>query len=284
MLWDRYRKDDPGISFSYDLYPNPQATNIYVSNVAGYLNPLPNSILLLTEPPEIQEFSAHVLSRFKKVIGPDFCNEALGENHILSSPLLPNFVGISFPRPPKHFMEISSLVSRRKPIELITLDEIRKIKYQKRNVLSVIVSSKEWTPLQKLRRDFIKYLHQKQEIKIELFGEQNHLKDKFESLKFSKWSLAVENSRHPFYFSEKLTDAIISGSHSFYSGAPNIGDFFTSSCYTELPIEDFVASSEIIQSKMESETKDFNFKEDQFEFLRNHTLEGWISQNLEKLE
>ena len=40
------------------------------------------------------------------------------------------------------------------------------------------------------------------------------------------FSIVIENSKEDYYFTEKLTDCLLSGTIPIYWGCPSIGDFF----------------------------------------------------------
>ena len=42
----------------------------------------------------------------------------------------------------------------------------------------------------------------------------------------SKYTLAIENTSEPHYFSEKITDAFLCNTMPIYFGAPNIFEYF----------------------------------------------------------
>ncbi len=283
FMWQRQKLVDSQLTFIYSEKPDPHATNVYISNVKGYSNPIDDSYLLMTEPPEIMEFTPQICAQYKNVIGPDFFKDVFIPNHIASPPLLPNFVGIKFPRQHKLLKKILNLDFQKLPVEDSSLSKILASTSPKRNVLSVIVSQKDWTPLQKLRRDFVKYLKTKSEIAIEYYGEGNPIQDKYDSLRTSKWNLAIENSIHPHYFSEKFTDGVLSGSHNFYLGAPNISQYFTPDSYTDLPLEDFDEAFSIIKDCMQSTERSFDFTKDQVTLVNQISFESWFNSNISLL-
>ncbi len=65
---------------------------------------------------------------------------------------------------------------------------------------------------------------------IEIFGEHPKLKgeinNKLEALKDYQFSIAIENTQENGYFTEKLTDCILTDSTPIYIGCPNIDDYF----------------------------------------------------------
>lgn len=279
-MWQRYKIEDPDLEFTYALKPDPSKINVYVSNVDGYNNPTENSYLLMTEPPEIFEFSPHICSRYKGVIGPEFFHESAAPNHITSPPLLPNFVGVKFPKPNNRLWSKFPKSFQGSPQEVLTVKEIQNSPSPARNVLSVIVSEKKWTPLQRKRLEFAHFLKSKRDVDIEFFGENGMIRDKYDSLKNSKWSLAIENSVHSHYFSEKLTDGVLSGSHSFYFGAPNVGDYFTTASFTSLQLENFEEDYLTIRTAMQNSKSGYDFTDDKKRLLEEYSLEGWFSKNL----
>lgn len=283
FMWQRHKLVESKLTFMYSDKPDPRATNIYISNVEGYLTPEDSSYLLVTEPPEIMEFNHQICARYRKVIGPDFFQHSIIPNHLVSPPLLPNFVGVKFPRPESMLKRFLKLDFQTVPVEKSSISEILASNVPKRNILSVIVSHKDWTPLQKLRHDFVEFLRTKSEIEVEYFGEGNSIQDKYDSLRTSKWNLAIENSRHPHYFSEKFTDGVLSGSHSFYLGAPNISEYFTSESYTDLPLQDFDEAFAVIRQRMEESESSFDFTKDQKAILNQVSLEGWLNTNIDLL-
>jgi hypothetical protein len=57
-------------------------------------------------------------------------------------------------------------------------------------------------------------------------GAAKAVRYKEEALLDYRYSIVIENSKTPNYFTEKLVDAMIVGTVPIYWGAPNIGDFF----------------------------------------------------------
>ena len=66
---------------------------------------------------------------------------------------------------------------------------------------------------------------------IEIFGNHSKIKgeipNKLEALKDYSFSIAVENTPEKGYFTEKLTDCILTNTTPIYIGCPNIQEYFT---------------------------------------------------------
>lgn len=61
---------------------------------------------------------------------------------------------------------------------------------------------------------------------------------KFDALKNYKYTICIENCVRKNYFTEKFTDAILSGCIPIYFGCPNISDYFPNDCYYVIDIND----------------------------------------------
>lgn len=95
--------------------------------------------------------------------------------------------------------------------------------YEKNKNLSMIASDKKLCQGHLFRhkiRDFIKN-------KADVFGRGlNAIDYKLDGLKDYRYSIAMENSKHDYYFTEKLIDCFLTGTIPVYWGCPGIGKFF----------------------------------------------------------
>jgi len=96
--------------------------------------------------------------------------------------------------------------------------------HSKTRNLSVIASDKRSMPGQKLRHKLISR-HERAFDAI-LGRGYREIADKIEGLAGFRYSLAVENCRQNYYFSEKLIDCLLSGTVPIYWGCPSVGLFF----------------------------------------------------------
>ena len=77
---------------------------------------------------------------------------------------------------------------------------------------------------------------------VRSFGKKYEVMDPY------KYHVAVENHIAPHHWTEKLTDAFLSGCLPFYAGAPDLADDFPRESFVPIPIGDPPAALEIIRS------------------------------------
>lgn len=102
------------------------------------------------------------------------------------------------------------------------------------------------------RAEFVRFL-QTTPLPIEYFGgEKTHnlIPTKLEALQDFKYSVAIENSSTPYYFSEKITDCFLAGCMPIYYGAENIFDFFPEKSLIWIDIKRPQKAQQIIQNAL----------------------------------
>lgn len=126
--------------------------------------------------------------------------------------------------------------------------------------LSAVVSSRTADPGQKLRIGFLRFL-QARGTPVDVFGRDNlhglaghrgplPQRDKSDGLFPYRYTLAVENSSHPNYFTEKILDALLAECLPFYWGCPNLEEHLDPRAFVRLPLEDPVASRRVVEETM----------------------------------
>ena len=75
------------------------------------------------------------------------------------------------------------------------------------------------------------------------------LPDKWEGLAPFRYSVAVENSRHDHYWTEKIADCFLAGTVPIYWGAPNIRDYFPADSMIVIDTLDPVEVARIIKTE-----------------------------------
>jgi GR25 family glycosyltransferase involved in LPS biosynthesis len=128
--------------------------------------------------------------------------------------------------------------------------------------LSTVLSNQYSWPGHKLRIDFVKYLRSKG-VLIDVYGKSadvfnphmgelpNHCKDK--ALFSYKYTFNAENFAEKNYFTEKLTDGILSECVTFYWGCPNVSDYIPEEAFIRLPLENFEESYNILTSSIRND-------------------------------
>ncbi|MTI16490.1 hypothetical protein E1162_04465 [Rhodobacteraceae bacterium RKSG542] len=186
----------------------------------GQLNtriPKERRILFLTEPPEIQQSSRQFMGQFGVVCSPFPCKSLRGSKVIPVQPALPWFYGLSFDpaSPPSSSAGWEEMLATppnpdERPLEI-----------------SAICSTKCISKEQVRRLRFLEVLKKRLGERLQIFGRGfRPLPEKTPILLSSRYHLALENSRHPHYWSEKLADAILAGAFPLYNGGQLANRYF----------------------------------------------------------
>ena len=216
-IWERELPS--GLRHSYLHTSDPTQADFHV--IYGVRTPLtvPNSrhrtAFVASEPPDIRHYNLKVLARYGKVYAPSFGYLSSLPNYEPLSPVAPWWVGTSAGGK-EHYSDFSLTVG-------LGRSDFENLAPPERDVLSIIVSSKARTPLQVQRLKLVDYLSQRMS-NLEVWGEgRRFVEDKALVLRNSRYHLAIENSIHPGYWTEKLADPILLSNYVFYQGAPDVG-------------------------------------------------------------
>lgn len=114
--------------------------------------------------------------------------------------------------------------------------------------VSVIASKKASIPGHRRRQQFVQLIETSMP-EVEVFGDgrARYLEDKWDGLAHYKYSVAIENTSTPDYWTEKIADCFMSFTVPIYFGAPNISDYFPEDSFIWLPLEDEKLSVQKIQ-------------------------------------
>jgi hypothetical protein len=112
--------------------------------------------------------------------------------------------------------------------DTICIDTNSMVIGDKSKLLSMTYSTKQHLPGHKLRHMIAKDVLPKTNKNIDLFGTGTgkKLEMKSEALNDYRFSIEVENSFLPNYFTEKLLDCFATGTIPIYWGCPNVNDYF----------------------------------------------------------
>ncbi len=103
----------------------------------------------------------------------------------------------------------------------------------KPKTLSWVVGNARDLPGHRKRLAFLEHIQQNGSLDIDLYGRAvRFIEDKWDGLAPYKYSLAVENSSSPDYWTEKIADCFLSWSVPIYYGCTNLEDY--------LPPESFI--------------------------------------------
>ena len=209
---------------------------------------------VVTEPPEILQYENTFLDFFDIVAGPKFAYLGNRRNFLVNNPIIPYFVGIDYPITGRlklmnrsfHWKNASDPL----PIVKFEIQDLLNFELKKEKSLSVIVSAKRMTPQQEDRIRFVRYLKRNSKIPIKIFGGLTKpVGDKFQILANSTHHLAIENSTHNDYWTEKLSDSILALNYTFYAGAPNLADYFDDSIFSAISLSNFKGATKSIEEQ-----------------------------------
>ena len=198
--------------FIYDGFSEPQQA----------LCPPENVVLITAEPPAFKFYPGSWLRQFRHVIS---CQRNLRHPDLhLSHMALPWFVNKAYD-------------------ELIRSDFPEKTRD-----LSIICSTKRLMKWQRQRLTFIEALKTLEGVRIDFYGRGlvNLLDDKWDGLAPYRFSIALENSIHPDYWTEKIGDCFLAGTVPIYCGCPNINQYFPDRAFELIDITDVAGSLERI--------------------------------------
>ena len=211
-LWDR--EVPSGLSIDFCHTYEPVSADIHViygiRNGVVVPNKSQNTIFIASEPPEIREYNKKVVSTYRAVLGPGFEYLKQLSNFTEIEAVAPWWVGARAGGA-DHYQEFVSDISLSRP-------SLAAVASPDADRVSVIVSGKSRTPLQRQRLKLVDFLGSKIE-NLDVYGESfNPISDKAEVLKVSRYHLAVENSVHNNYWTEKLADPVLMNNVVFYGG------------------------------------------------------------------
>lgn len=117
--------------------------------------------------------------------------------------------------------------------------------------MSCIASKLQQFKGHRLRFSFINML-KKQIPAIDFFGKgSNYIKDKMDGLLSYRYSIAIENTTAPYYFTEKITDCFLAYTIPVYYGCKNIGKFFPEKSFIQVDIQEPLKAIEKVKQVME---------------------------------
>ncbi|MCX5856133.1 MAG: glycosyltransferase family 10 [Deltaproteobacteria bacterium] len=109
----------------------------------------------------------------------------------------------------------------------------------KTKMLSWIVGHAKDLPGHIKRLAFLKFLQADRSLDIDLFGRAiRYIEDKWEGLAPYRYSLAVENSSSPDYWTEKIGDCFLTWTVPFYYGCTNLEAYFPPDAFIRIDIND----------------------------------------------
>lgn len=123
----------------------------------------------------------------------------------------------------------------------------------KQRDLSWITSNMAVFPGHERRMRFLEHIRLKK-LKLDLFGKGiNFIEDKWDGLAPYRYSLAIENSSGPDYWTEKIADCFLSWTVPIYFGCTNLEDYFPEKSFIRIDISRPDEAMEVINSVLSSD-------------------------------
>ncbi|MES2329013.1 MAG: glycosyltransferase family 10 [Bacteroidota bacterium] len=123
---------------------------------------------------------------------------------------------------------------------------------EKTRAISCIASASKQLRGHRLRISFVEMLR-KQKPQIDFFGKgSNYLPDKLDGLLPYRYSIAVENTSAPYYFTEKINDCFLAFTVPLYYGCKNIGKYFPERSFIKIDITEPEKALRIIEDALEN--------------------------------
>lgn len=197
--------------------------------------PKENTILILGEPPQVKKYDQKFINQFSLLIT---CQRGLDHPRVINyQPGLSWFVGFN-------------AITREFDIYSKNYDELKKIrKFNKTKLISIVTSNKTSTEGHKKRLKFIELAKKFFPDDLDIYGARvNMVPDKWDALAPYKYHIALENNVYPDYWTEKISDAYLAGSFPFYSGCPNLSDYFSPKSFLAIDINKPEETLEMIKN------------------------------------
>ena len=204
------RQEPPSEGVSWVYSTEPQEADWHVVRGVRDRLLIPNSsdrtVFILGEPPEVLKYDRSVLLSYGHVLGPRFRYLGRLPNHRHVGGLLPWRLGLP---------GIESSMTAEKSL---SFDQLCALEPPPGDRITMLVSDKADTALQVARLRFRDYLaHRLPE--LEVFGRGSaEVKDSLTVFRRGSFHIAVENSVHPGYWTEKLSDPLIAWNYVAYGG------------------------------------------------------------------
>lgn len=213
------------------------------------------TLLMLMEPPTVRRYDPRFAAQFAAVTTVQ--QDLIHPNRLVTQPSLPWHAGMDTSR--WHSLPYSNRDAARPAVSVRTYDDFKALDpAAKTHELSVVASAKRMTEGHVKRVRFVQNLVEHFGSRVDLFGAgffvqgRGHvdLADKMDGIVPYKYHIVIENSRHPNYFTEKLTDCLLCGALPLYYGCPNIHDYFPEDAVIPIDIEDPASTFAVIEQAM----------------------------------
>lgn len=202
------------------------------------------AVLITLEPPMTREYQPDFLAQFDLVVS---CHRNLRHPNVRNE----------YQGQPWHIgMDKGPEATDRTTIGSdLTYDDFVAMQMPpKRAALSVVCSASSRLSGHRARREFVDRLQTRLGERVDAFGRGvRPIADKAEAILPYRYHIALENSRLPDYWTEKLADAYLGWSFPIYWGCPNIGDYFPEGSLVAIDISRPTEAIDIVEMTISKE-------------------------------
>ena len=124
----------------------------------------------------------------------------------------------------------------------------------KTKAFSWIVGNARDLPGHLKRLSFLKFIQKNMPQDIDLYGRAvQYIDDKWDALAPYRYSLAIENTRGPDYWTEKLADCFLTWTIPIYYGCTNLEEYFPGEAFIKIDIGEPEKAADIIKSVIQND-------------------------------
>lgn len=197
-------------------------------------------IFVAGEPESFHRYQPRFLEQFGTVI-----TTQRGTRHpraIYSQPAINWFVGVRFQDGPQRLVPVLDYA------DLAVGNPV------KTKLCSVVCSSNATTKGHRKRIEFVDLLQREFGDRIDFYGRgRREMADKDEALAHYRFHIALENSVHSDYWTEKLADPFLRGCYPIYNGCPNLSNYFPDGSYSRIDLAKPRAALAAVRAVLESD-------------------------------
>lgn len=212
------------------------------------LVPVERRLIVISEPPGVMRYHPAFLAQFGTALSP-FPLPRFRGRFIPSHPAIPWFYGCRFGggKPATWLHDADALIAMPPP--------------PKENIATVVLSRKAMTPLHVARLKCVEALAARFPDALKIYGSGfEPIDDKADAINPARFHLALENTRHTDYWTEKLADALIGWSLPIYDGAPNVGSYIEDAAFQRIDVTDIAGAIRIVGNLLDAGERAVNLE------------------------
>ena len=187
--------------------------------------PPSRTILVTGEPPMIKSYPEAFTAQFAGVVT---CHPLRHPGVVARQQALPWHYGREFDGAGgERFVESYDTLANSSPLE------------GKTRLISIVCSAKKGREGHRIRDGFVSYLERMRIPGLDIFGtgRERVAACKRDAIAPYRYHIAIENSRCPHYWTEKLADCYLGGALPFYWGCPELERYFPAGSFALIDIE-----------------------------------------------